>query len=113
MRQRLYRARPNAWITGPDPETHIKYRAFIQQRNQANFRNEDWQLTFDQWCDIWGDRYAQRGRRRGQLCLTRCDYELPWTVDNVEIMERRDHNRRQIAMMVEAGHKKWRTGGPK
>lgn len=87
--------RPQVWVTGPDPLRHLQYRAFIQQRNQARWRGEEWTITFEQWLDLWGDRYHLRGRTVNSLCLTRRDYDLPWTQDNTEVVSRQEHNQRQ------------------
>ena len=107
MRIRPFRERPGAWVSGPDPVTHRKYRAFIQQRNQANYRGEPWDLTFEEWCGVWGERFDQRGRRKGQLCLTRTDYTQPWTLSNVELLERRQHNLRQIEQVGRGRNGHW------
>lgn len=87
--------RPQAWVTGPDEEEHQKYRAFIQQRNQAQWRGEVWELTFDQWKQLWAEKWIHRGRTQGTYCLTRRDYNEPWTVSNAQVLSRRDHNLRQ------------------
>lgn len=86
--------RPYAWKTGPDPELHRKYRAFIQQKNQAQFRGETWSLTFEQWCQAWGTEYHRRGRGSQDLCLTRWDLDGDWTVENTILLERGLHMRR-------------------
>lgn len=86
--------RPGAWKTGPDPELHRKYRAFIQQKNQAQFRGEDWQLSFEDWLSIWGTDFDRRGRGSQDLCLTRWDLEDSWTVSNCFLMERGEHMKR-------------------
>lgn len=89
--------RPHVWVTGPDPVLHAKYRAFIQHKNQSNFRNEPWTLTFEEYCELWtDDLWPLRGRRKEQLCLTRTDWTGPWSRENVEIIDRRTHNHRQI-----------------
>jgi len=97
--------RPHLWISGPDPVQHKKYRVWLQQRNQALFRGEGWDLPFEVWCDIWGQQWELRGRERGSMCMTRLDWELPWTGDNVEIVTREQHARAQ-GMAKAAG---WRS----
>lgn len=89
--------RPNAWVSGTDLELHKKYRAFIQQRNQANFRGESWQLTFEQWQELWGELWHQRGRDQGCYCMTRDQWDKPWDTTNSIIITRSEHNRRQQA----------------
>jgi len=86
--------RPGAWRSGPDPYRHSQYRAYMQQRNQAQFRGEDWQLTFEEWLNLWGQDFDRRGRRGDNLCLTRWDLEDSWTVTNCILMSRRDHMQR-------------------
>ena len=87
--------RPQAWKSGPDPLDHLKYLAWNQHRNQSIFRNEPWDITFEQYKELWKHRWHQRGRTKDTYCLTRIDYDQPWTWDNVEIIGRADHNRRQ------------------
>lgn len=87
--------RPQVWITGPDPVVHKKYHVWLQQRNQALFRSEGWHIDFEVWCEIWGDLWPNRGRQRGDLCMTRHDWDAPWTRENVMIVTRSQHARRQ------------------
>ena len=86
--------RPYMWVSGPDPLRHKQYRAYVQQKNQAQFRNEDWQLTFEEWLGIWGTEYHRRGRTSKSLCLTRWDLEDSWTVSNCFLLERGAHMQR-------------------
>ena len=87
--------RPQVWLTGPDPVRHKKYLIWTQQRNQAPWREEGWSIPFDVWCDLWAQHWDQRGRRRGDYCMTRLDWSLPWTVDNVQVITRSEHARAQ------------------
>ena len=97
--------RPHVWITGPDPVLHKKYRVWIQQKNQAQYRQEGWDIDFKTWLEIWGDDYANRGRVKGTLCMTRRDWSLPWTPKNVKIVPREEHAR----MQGEAVRSGWRS----
>jgi hypothetical protein len=38
-------------------------------------------------------RWKNKGRHPENLCMTRCDYEKPWTVDNVKFITRHEHYR--------------------
>ena len=87
--------RPQTWITGTDPDTHDQYRAFVQCRNQARFRSEPWELTFDQWCEHWAGRWHLRGRTADSLCITRRDCALPWSDSNVIVITRTSHGTRR------------------
>lgn len=92
--------RPLLWTTGPDPIRHQRYIAFGRAKCQAEWRGEGWLLTFEQYEEIWGDRWHLRGRTKDTLCLSRIDYDLPWSQDNVEIITRRQHNQRQAQWRV-------------
>ena len=94
--------RPGMWVTGLDPVEHKKYRVFIQQRNQANFRKEEWTMTFAEWKSVWDQsgQWENRGRTKDTFCMTRLDVEKPWTVDNAIIVTRHDHARRQGGFRV-------------
>lgn len=87
--------RPQVWVTGPDPVEHHKYRVFIQQKNQAQFREEGWTITFEQWKDLWKDLWESRGREKGTYCMSRKDWSLPWTPTNVAVITREAHARMQ------------------
>lgn len=88
---------PQLWITGPCPITHDKYVKWAQQKNQAQWRNERWLLTFEEWCDLWGTRWDQRGRGGKSYCLSRKNYDQEWSLDNVHVITRGDHVRQQFA----------------
>ena len=89
--------RPGAWVSGPDPEEHRRYRTFVQQRNQANWREEGWTISFEDWKRLWAEsgRWPNRGRERGDYCMTRRDWSTPWTVENAQIITRQEHARLQ------------------
>lgn len=93
--------RPFMWITGPDPIRHQKYVAWQRARAQARFRHEPWDLTFEQFEIAWGESWAERGRTKDRLCMSRVDYEGGWSIDNVELLTRKEHNIKQQA---------WRRG---
>jgi hypothetical protein len=91
--------RPHAWITGPDPEEHKRYRTYIQQRNQAQWRGETWNLQYAEWKQLWADsgQWFNRGRERGCYCMTRRDWEQPWDCHNAQVITREEHARMQGA----------------
>lgn len=92
--------RPHAWVTGPDPEEHKRYRTFIQQKNQAQWRGETWSIDFETWKRLWAEsgQWYNRGRQRDCYCMTRRDHTEPWSVDNVMIITREQHSRMQSAL---------------
>lgn len=86
--------KPDRWIVGPDAERHERFQPWHKARAQANYRGEIWDLTFDQWYDIWGDKWDQRGRGADQYCMVLIDPDHGWTVNNVEVITRREHLQR-------------------
>ena len=89
--------RPQQWKSGPDPDLHDRYVAWLRARSQARYRGEAWNMEFDDWVVVWGDQWHRRGRSRGQLQLVRVDWELPWHPDNVVLMDREEFHRMQGA----------------
>jgi hypothetical protein len=89
--------RPGSWISGPDPEEHKRYKIWIQQKNQAQYREEGWTISFEAWKQLWAEsgQWFNRGRVKGTWCMTRRDWSTPWTVDNVIIVTREEHARMQ------------------
>jgi hypothetical protein len=79
---------------------HKKYRTFIQQKNQAQWRGEGWAITFEAWKQLWDEsgQWENRGRARSCYCMTRRDHLMPWTPDNVVIITREQHSRQQSAL---------------
>ena len=90
--------RPQVWVTGPDPIEHKKYRHWIQQKNQAQWRDETWELSFEEWKELWGELWHQRGRERSCYCMTRIDRELPWSLKNTQVITRESHAREQARL---------------
>lgn len=86
---------PQRWCTGPDLRTHVQYRAWVQQRNQAVYREEPWTVTFEQYQDLWRDHWEQRGRTSSSYMLTRINSDLPWQLDNCCVITRQQHGQRQ------------------
>ena len=88
-------ARPHVWLCGPDEYRHQMYTPFLKAKAQANYRQEGWSMTFDDFFDLWNGKWERRGRKPDDLCLTRIDVEKPWTRDNVYIIERLEHLKMQ------------------
>tara|TARA_R110000868_G_scaffold34967_1_gene125642 strand:+ start:7049 stop:7396 length:348 start_codon:yes stop_codon:yes gene_type:complete len=88
--------RPHVWITGPDPETHNRYHKFRQQRNQAQWRGEKWELPFEQWLELWGDLWPLRGVQKGQYCMSRRDWHGDWNLANCVVITRAAHAHQQL-----------------
>lgn len=95
--------RPWTWITGPDELLHEQYYAFLKQRAQARFRREAWNLSFEQFHQIWAQDWHRRGRASSDMCMTRDDYDLPWDLSNVTIVPRHEHVRRSWVVKMARG----------
>jgi hypothetical protein len=61
------------------------FRRYHQQRMNARYRGIGWELTFDQWQDLWLEHYDRRGRESGQYVMARHGDEGPYAVGNVSI----------------------------
>ena len=87
--------RPQVWLSGPDETRHQQHVAWRQQKNQAQYRGEIWELAFEDWILLWGDKWHLRGRTVNCYCMTRQDWELPWTRANAHVITREEHARMQ------------------
>lgn len=86
--------RPHTWkVQGA--VAHEQYVSWLKSKAQAQFRGELWLLTFEQYQQAWMGQWDQRGRCRGDLCLTREDITGAWEYSNVTVMSRIEHLRRQ------------------
>ena len=75
---------------GDDTFSNERSRAWVRSKCQAEYRLEDWHLTREEFFNFWStpDLWAQRGRARDDLVLTRIDWEKPWSKENCCIMSR-------------------------
>lgn len=71
-----------------------QHYSFLRARAQANYRNEPWELSLEEYMQLWKGSWHLRGRGAEDLVGARLDPELPWCVDNVELMTRIEVNRR-------------------
>lgn len=70
------------WAVQCTDEEHEHYRKFVQHRNQAKYRQEEWAMEFLPWLALWGDRINERGPRWGQYYMQRRDRTMAWTIEN-------------------------------
>lgn len=84
--------RPAIWKSGPyDEYRHSMYHPYLLSRAQANFRKEEFTLTFDEYYDMWKDDWNNRGRKPDNMCMTRRDPDGPWSKENTYVLSRREH----------------------
>ena len=83
--------KPGTWKVGPDDRRHDQYIAWLKHKSQAAYRSEAHEISFTQWETIWNDNWAweNRGRDKVSINLRRKDREKGWTMDNIEMIERR------------------------
>jgi hypothetical protein len=88
--------RPHSWKSGPDIVDNKLYIECQRRRAQAKFRGEQWLITESEYIELWrkDDLYQRKGRSVNDLCMTLVDPDLPWTLDNIEIITRSVHYRR-------------------
>lgn len=62
---------------------------FTCQRYTAGVRGVKWDLTFEEWWDIWekSGHYAERGRSKDSYCMSRYGDTGPYSVSNVFIQK--------------------------
>lgn len=95
--------KPRAWFH-KDPAVHAKFDPWHKARSQANFRQEGWTLTFEEFQEFWTDElWSQRGRASQDLAMTRVDPEQPWSKENVIIVTRRVQLQMAHAYRLEQG----------
>lgn len=114
MRQKLFKTtgtwvpggpgrppRPENWITGPDEYKHELYYSYLRHRAQAIFRKESYELSWEEYESLWTpDTFEQRGRGAKNLSLYRVDPTEPWSIDNCQIITRREYwdSRKKIGL---------------
>lgn len=96
--------RPHVWIVGPDAYKHQMYQPWLVAKAQANFRDEEWALPFEDYYEAWNGLWDQRGRLSDDLCMTRIDYEGAWEKSNIEIITRKQHCSKQKEYKARHGY---------
>lgn len=86
--------RPHVWkVQGQVP--HQQSVAYQRMKAQAKYRNEAFELTFEEFQQLWMNRWDQRGRGADQYCLTRQDPDQPWNTANCQCVTRKEYLQRQ------------------
>ena len=77
----------------PDPIDHKLFMDCMRARAQAWYMGQEWEITEDEYIAMWreGDLYQRKGRHNEDYCMVRKNYDLPWTLDNVQIITRLEH----------------------
>lgn len=84
----------------PDDFTNQRRLAWIRSKCQAQYRQEQWNLSFDEFCAIWStpELFVQRGRGRNDLVLVRYHNNQAWSLANCRIITR--HNQLKILSAI-------------
>lgn len=82
--------RPHCWVVGDDPYKHSMYHPWLKTKAQAKFRGELFELTFEDYYYFWKDCWYNKGRKPENNCLTRKDFDKPWSRNNCEIITRQE-----------------------
>ena len=61
-----------------------KYGAYASQRKAAENRGIDWQFTYEEWVNWWGDDFDKRGKSSESLVMARKGDVGPYHPDNVD-----------------------------
>ncbi len=84
--------------------------SWCRMRAQANYRGEVWDITWEEYQNLWEGRWHLRGTHKGSLGMSRRDWQGPWTLDNVEICLREQHWHRQRQAQIGRAHDRRKTG---
>jgi len=100
--------RPQVWIIGAEAGKfkHDMYHPWQLAKAQANFRQEEWDLEFEDFYQMWKNDWHNRGRKPEDMCMTRVDKEGAWSVDNVHVISRLQHLQEQGGRRVGTTNRK-------
>ena len=93
--------RPHTWIVGSDPVLHDQYNAWLKARSQAWYRGEQYDISFDDWVQLWSDQWHRRGRFRDCLMLMKRRWQEPWSSHNAQLVNRDTFHQRQSRIKQE------------
>ena len=62
-------------------------KAYDDQKRHANARNISWEISYEDWLEMWliSGKWSQRGRKKGQYCMCRYGDIGPYSVRNCYI----------------------------
>ncbi|HEX5422485.1 MAG TPA: sigma factor-like helix-turn-helix DNA-binding protein [Candidatus Acidoferrales bacterium] len=84
--------------------------AFFYLRRQRHAKRDgiEWQLTFAEWCALWGGRWTQIGRTRYSLVLARKGSVGPFSFANCYITTLAESSRTTRAKTIQLGRAVYR-----
>ena len=90
-KHRMIGPRPHTWKWGTDPRLKDMNISYLRMKAQCKYRDEVFELTFEDYVKIWYDKWKLRGRSEGSLNLTRKNPNKAWTFDNIVLVVRREY----------------------
>jgi hypothetical protein len=72
--------------------------AYNKMKSQAKFRKEAWELTLEDFFELWRDHWLDRGRGSDNVVLARIDPAQAWHKHNAEITPRWQHINKVAAL---------------
>lgn len=82
--------RPHIWKVKGE-RGHDQHIAWMRMKAQANFRGEEFDLTFEDFQLLWDEHWEERGRKSYEYCLTRADSTEPWNATNTICVQRLEY----------------------
>jgi hypothetical protein len=70
-------------------------------RAQAHFRKEVWEISFQEWVEIWGANWHRRGRGKQCLMMMKRRWDQPWTRRNAHLVDRPTFHARQATIRAQ------------
>lgn len=86
--------RPHVWLI-KDELLRSQHLAWLRMKAQAVYRKEDFELTFEDFLNLWTNMWEHRGRHPENYCLTRDDPDGAWDTKNTILVNRREHLQQQ------------------
>jgi hypothetical protein len=74
--------------------------AYISHRYRAALRGIKWDITLEEWCDVWltSGKWLERGVGADRYCMHRRFDIGPYAKDNVEIVTNSENGRLKVKM---------------
>lgn len=84
-------------------------KKFKNQRSGATWRGISFELTFEEWLNIWVDsgHLHERGPRKGQYVMARFGDKGPYAIGNVRIITVEENNAEKIWVPTLETRAKW------
>lgn len=78
--------------------TKIPKGAYIRQRANAVRRGIKWDISFEEWWNVWqqSGKWEERGREAHQYCMSRKNDNGPYSVENVKIVTMKENSQERF-----------------